>query len=127
MNDLVRQRLEQAKASLEEAAALRAAGMDIGFILSELYYAFYYPVVALVYEGSVPSAMQSVTIGLFEQRFVRTDVIAREYFDAIRRIFDLKPKCGGEGVSVSSEEIDRLSDQARSFLEKVSAVLAAPE
>lgn len=47
-------RLAQAREALEEARALIASGMDGSIVLTNVYYAFYYPVIALVYEGRVP-------------------------------------------------------------------------
>jgi len=115
MNDLSRRRLEQGKQSLDEAQALLDAGMDTGFVLTNIYYAFYYPVLALLNRGEVPETMQSVTLGLFEQRYIKTGKIPQKYYDAVRRVFDIKPKCGGEKTPVSREELDSFMATAREF------------
>jgi uncharacterized protein (UPF0332 family) len=114
---------------LEEAQALLAEEMDTGFVLTNLYYAYYYPILALQNEGQVPSTMQSVTIGLFEQQYINTGIFKKEYGDAIKRIFNVKPKCNGEKTPVNVEEVNKLATLASDFihdvethLKKISAV-----
>ncbi len=129
MKDLEKSRLKQARESLEEAQALLAGEMDTGFVLTNLYYAYYYPILALMNEGQVPSTLQSVTLGLFERQFIQTGNIKREYYDAVRRVFDIKPKCSGEKIPVSGEEVKELAvlanafiQDAETYMEKKSAV-----
>jgi len=123
MKELEKERLKQARASLDETQALLAAEMDIGFVLTNLYYAYYYPVLALMNEGQVPSTMQSVTLGLFEQQYMKTGIFKNEYGAAIHRIFDIKPKCSGERTPVSSEEVNKLSVLAGAFVQDVETYL----
>lgn len=118
-HDLVRARLNQARESLDEAKALLAEGMDTGFVLTSLYYAFYYPVVAVLNEGRVPETMQSVALGLFDQQFIKTGIFKKEYYDALRRVFDIKPKCSGEKTPVSAEDVDELAALANAFIQAV--------
>lgn len=124
MNERVRERLRQAREALEEARSLREAGMDLGFLLNQLYLAYYYPVIALVHDGRVPDTMQSVTIGLFEQRFVKEGPVVREHLEGLKRLFELKPKCGGGCTIVPDDEVDRLMESAGSFIALVERILA---
>jgi len=121
MNDPVKDRLDQARESLEEAKALLAGGMDSGFVLTNLYYAFYYPVLALLNEGRVPTTMQNVTLGLFARHFIETGILKKEYSDAIGRVFDGKPKCSGERTAVTGEEAQKLLELAQEFIDEVEA------
>lgn len=121
MSELVQSRIRQARESLEEAKAIFEAGMDHGIVLTSLYYAFYYPIIALVYDCKVPETMQSVTLGLFDQQFIKTGIFKKEHADAIRQIFEIKPKCSGACPPVSREEIDRLLGQAGKFIADVEA------
>jgi uncharacterized protein (UPF0332 family) len=98
LRELEKERLKQARESLDETQALLAAEMN---------------------EGRVPSTMQSVTIGLFEQRYIKTGIFKKEYGDAVRRIFSSKPKCSGEKTQVSAEEIHELATRAGAFLHDV--------
>jgi len=116
-------RLKQARESLDEAQALLAAEMDTAFVLTNLYYAYYYPVLALINEGQVPSTMQSVTIGLFDQRFIKTGIFKKEYGNAILRIFNVKPKCTGEKTPVNSDEVNELTGFATDFIQDVETYL----
>lgn len=127
MHDQMRSRMQQARESLDEARALLDAGMDHGIVLTNVYYAFYYPVIAVVYEGRVPDSMQSVTLGLFEQRFIRTGLFKQDQYDIIRRVFEIKPKCSGICQVVSREEIERLLEQAREFIGAVDTFLEKKE
>jgi uncharacterized protein (UPF0332 family) len=119
MKELQRSRLDQASESLAEAKALVEAGMDTGFVLNSLYLAFYYPVIALVHEGKVPDVMQSVTIGLFDQQFIKTGIVPVRFSEALRRVADLKPSCGGGSRPVTADEIHRLLLQAVDFITAV--------
>jgi uncharacterized protein (UPF0332 family) len=127
MNDLIRSRMQQARESLDEAGALLDAGMDHGIVLTNVYYAFYYPVIAAVYEGRVPDSMQSVTLGLFEERYVRTGLFKKEQYDAIRQVFEIKPKCSGICQAVTRAEIERFLDKAREFITAVETFLQEKE
>ena len=115
MKDLEKARLAQARESLDEAQALLEAGMDTGRVLTNLYYAYYYAVLALMNEGRVPETMQSITLSLFERRFIATGTLKKEYGDALRLVFDSKPKCSGEKTPISRAETDILVETARSF------------
>jgi uncharacterized protein (UPF0332 family) len=109
-------RLDQAREALEEAKALLAEGMDTGFVLTNLFYAFYYPILAIMNEGQVPTTMQSITIGLFDQQFIKAGIFRQEYSDAAHRVFTLKPKCSGEKTPVSTDEVNNLLALARDFI-----------
>ena len=109
-------RLDQAREALEEAKALLAEGMDTGFVLTNLFYAFYYPILAIMNEGQVPTTMQSITIGLFDQQFIKAGIFRQEYSDAAHRVFTLKPKCSGEKTPVSADEVNKLLALARDFI-----------
>jgi uncharacterized protein (UPF0332 family) len=116
MREMERVRLDQAWEALEEAKALLAEGMDTGLVLTNLFYAFYYPILAVMNEGQVPATMQSVTIGLFVQQFIKTGTFRREYADAVHRVFTLKPKCSGERTEVIAHEVNELLALARDFI-----------
>jgi uncharacterized protein (UPF0332 family) len=120
---LVKARMNQAREALEEAKALLEGDMDVGLVLNSLYYAFYYPVIALVYQGQVPSTMQSVVIGLFDRQFIEKGTFPAEFSEAIHRVFELKPKCGQEGAAVDADEIIRLLTAAKDFVVAASLYL----
>ena len=116
MKELKKERLKQARESLDEAQALLTDNMDIGFVLTNLFYAFYYPMLAIMNEGQVPTAMQSITIGLFDRQFIKSGIFRQEYSDAVNRVFTIKPKCSGEKTPVSADEVNKLLALARDFI-----------
>src|SRR3990172_5681373 len=120
-NNLAQSRMAQATESLQEAKALLAEGMDMGFIMNNLYYAFFYPVLAVLNEGQVPTSMQSVTIALFDMEFIQTGVFEKRFVDALRRIFDLRPKCSVAPSEVSREDAERLAALAEEIMARVDA------
>jgi uncharacterized protein (UPF0332 family) len=120
---LEKARLQQARESLDETQALLAAEMDTGFVLTNLYYAYYYAILALMKEGQVPTTMQSVTIGLFEQQYIKSASFKPEYGNAIKRVFSSKPKCSGEKTPVSAEEVNELAALADAFILYVETYL----
>ncbi|MHB8844234.1 MAG: hypothetical protein ACYC7L_05735 [Nitrospirota bacterium] len=125
MKDLEKARLIQARESLDEAQALLADGMDTGFVLTNLYYAYYYPILALMNEGQVPTTMQSVTLGLFERQYIQTGILKKEYYDAVRRVFEVKPKCSGLNTPVSAEEVNELIVLAKAFIQDAETYLGS--
>ncbi len=121
--------MNQAAESLGEAKALLENNGETGFVMNSLYYAFYYPVIALVCEGKVPTEMQSVVIGLFDRQFISNGIFPAEFSEAIHRVFDLKPKCSGDRANVSQEEFIGLAKTAQDFISAVNLYLqfkAAP-
>ncbi|HUI66704.1 MAG TPA: HEPN domain-containing protein [Nitrospirota bacterium] len=118
--EYIRFKLAQARDAYEEAQGLFANGADLGYVLNSLYYAFYYPVLALLHSRDIPAAMQSVSIALFEKEFVETGLFEKHYYEALRRAFDLKPKCSsGELKMITRSEIEMLLAEAREFLDAV--------
>ena len=118
--EYIRFKLAQAKDAYEEAHGLFADGADLGYVLNSLYYAFYYPVLALLRSRDIPAAMQSVSIARFEREFVATGTFEKHFYDALRRAFDLKPKCwSGELRMITRAEIEVLLAEAREFLDTV--------
>jgi uncharacterized protein (UPF0332 family) len=123
-HELMQKRLRQAREALADARVLNAEGMDIGFVLNSLSFAFYYPVIALVCRGRVPETMQRVTIGLFDQQFIETGIMPERFSHALRRVFELKPSCSGGSGSVTSSEVEHLFMLAEEFIVTVEHHMA---
>ena len=121
--DLEQARVIQARESLEGAQALLEEGMDAGFILSCIFYAFYYAVLAVMNQGKTSEVLQSATIELFDRQFVKGGVFPREYSDALHRLFSVKPQCGGERTPVAGSEIKELLACAQKFVVAVEQYL----
>jgi uncharacterized protein (UPF0332 family) len=123
VKDLEQARIRQAEESLDGALALLEGGMDAGSAVTSVFYAFYYPVLALVNEGRVPYTMQHIVIGLFDRQFIATGIFHPRYSEALHRVFSLRPACGSEAPMVTSDEIKGLVSRAGEFINAAAAYL----
>jgi uncharacterized protein (UPF0332 family) len=119
--EYVRLKLAQAREAYPEAAGLLADEAGLGYVVNSLYYAFYYPVLALLQVKGVPAAMQSVSIALFEREFGKASFIEQRFFRSLRKAYELKPKCSAPQLNmITRDEVVTLMADARSFLASVS-------
>ncbi len=117
---LVRDRLKQAKESLEEAKTLLVQDAEVNFVMNSLYYAFLYPVLGLLLARGIAAPMQSTAIALFEREFSDKGDIDARFIAALRRAFELRPACACEGQKKATpEDVEQLLPQAEEFLEEV--------
>jgi uncharacterized protein (UPF0332 family) len=118
--EYVRYKLSKAKEAYDEAQGLLAFDAEPGYVMNSLYYAFYYPVLALLHARGVPAAMQSVSIALFEREFVKTGLIEQRFFQSLRKAFELKPKCSTPELKlITRGDVEALFTDARDFIETV--------
>jgi uncharacterized protein (UPF0332 family) len=119
--EYIRLKLTQAKEAYEDAKGLLADDAERKYVVNSLYYAFYYPALALLHTKGVPAAMQSVSISLFEREFVETGFVERRFFQALRKAFELKPKCSAPGLTmITRPETEALLLDAKEFLGAMS-------
>jgi uncharacterized protein (UPF0332 family) len=119
--EYTRLKLTQAREAYEDAKGLLADGAELSYVVNSLYYAFYYPALALLHTKGVPPAMQSVSISLFEREFVAPGFVERRFFQALRKAFDLKPKCSAPGLTmITRPETEALLMDAKEFLGAMS-------
>ena len=117
-------KLAQANEALEDARGLLADDAELTYVVNSLYYAFYYPALALLHTKGIPAAMQSVSVSLFEREFVKTSVIDQRFFDALRRLFELKPKCSVPQLTmISRHEVEALLTDASGFIDAVGRMV----
>ncbi|OGW34641.1 MAG: hypothetical protein A2X58_00285 [Nitrospirae bacterium GWC2_56_14] len=122
--EYARFKLAQAREALNDAQGLLADNAELSYVVNSLYYAFYYPALALLHAKGIPLAMQSVSIALFEGEFVKTGMIDQRFFHALRRLFELKPKCSTPQLHmVSRPEVETLLAEASGFIDTVERVV----
>jgi len=122
--EYARFKLAQAREALEDARGLLTDSAEPGYVVNSLYYAFYYPVLALLHTKDIPAAMQSVSIALFEAEFVRTGVIDQRFFRALRTAFEFKPKCSGPQLKmIAQHEVKALLADASGFIDAVGRIV----
>jgi uncharacterized protein (UPF0332 family) len=121
--EYARFKLAQAREALDDAQGLLADNAELNYVVNSLYYAFYYPALALLHAKGIPLTMQSVSISLFEGEFVKTGMIDQRFFHALRRLFELKPKCSTLQLHMISRlEVETLLAEASGFIDTVERV-----
>ncbi len=110
-------KLRQATEALIDAQGLFADNVELYYVVNSLYYAFYYPVLALLNTKGISAGMQSVSIALFEKEFVRTNCVDQRFFRALQKAFDLKPKCSIQNLEfISRHDVETLLVDASEFI-----------
>ena len=122
---LVRERLVQARESLEEAKTLLVQDAEVNFVMNSLYYAFLYPVLGLLQARGITAPMQSGVIALFEREFAAKGDIHGRFIQAIRKAFELRPACSCEGQKKAApEDVKKLLPIAEDFLENILRLIS---
>lgn len=123
---LVRDRLKQAKESLEEAKTLLVQDAEVNFVMNSLYYAFLYPVLGLLQARGMAAPMQSTAIALFEREFSGKGDIDDRFIDALRKAIELRPACACEGQKKATpENVEQLLPLAEGFLEVIERLVSS--
>ena len=113
-------KMEQAREAYNEAQGLLEDDAELRYVMNSLYYAYYYPVLALLQAAGSGAAMQSVSIALFEKRFSGSGIIDYRFFPAIRKAFELKPKCTDAVPRfIDRAAVDTLFQDAQDFYHAV--------
>jgi uncharacterized protein (UPF0332 family) len=102
---LVRYRIEQSQAALDDAQYLLDAKRTPVSIVNRSYYAMFYAALGLLQTvGKVPSRHSGV-LSLFNQEFVLKDILPRELGRDIHRVFDLRQTSDYEVVPPLDEKM----------------------
>lgn len=123
--EYLRSKLAQGADALQEARALFAEGAELGFVMSNLYFAFLYPILGLLKEQGASVTTQNVALTLFEKDLVEKGVYERRFLDAFRRAFELRPACACDAPKVIlKQDIEELLPIAQDFLAAVEKLIA---
>ena len=113
----LKNRMKQARESLEEAKDLLVEDAAVNFVMNSLYYAFLYAVFGLLELKGMHSTAQSEAISLFEHAYVQTGDIEPRFLEAIRAAFEIRPVCHCEGRKpATAEDVEQLLPLADEFL-----------
>ncbi len=119
--EYIRFKMSQAKEAIEEAKGLLEAGAELKYAVNSVYYGFYYPVLGMLRTKGFPAAMQSVSLSLFEKEFLGSGLFEQAAFDAVRKAFELKPKCSGSTLTlITRQDVESLIAEAERFVASVS-------
>lgn len=125
-HERIQDRLNTARASLEEAKSLLDAGMDLGFVMNSLYYAVLYSVYALLESKGIEIATQSVSIARFDEEFIKPGVFDKGLSEALHRAFEFRRSCACETPKdLSRRDAEALLPGVESFLKAVEVHFAA--
>lgn len=122
--EYIRSKLVQGKDALQEAYTIFEEGAALGFVVSNLYFAFLYPVLGLLKAQGASVSTQSIALSLFEREFIEKGVFERRFLDGFRRSFDLRPACACEEPKIiSNKDVEELLPIARDFLVAVEKLI----
>jgi len=102
--EIARHRLRLAHETLEEADVLMAAHRRRG-ALNRLYYAAFYAARALLATRELDSARHSGVIALFQQHFVKTDLVAADVARTLPRAFQSRQTSDYADAAELDEEV----------------------
>ena len=121
---LVRYRLEQAWAALEESRILFSSSTAGTGVVNRAYYAMFYATLALLQNiGKAPRKHAGV-IALFDQEFVRTGTFSKEMSKFLHWAFELRQASDYHFVEpVNHEQAEEIIENARVFVQTVDAYL----
>ncbi|HAD04967.1 MAG TPA: DNA-binding protein [Desulfuromonas sp.] len=120
-------RLRQAEETLHEAVRMLEEGFSARTIVNRAYYAMFYAVLALFirFEVEHKTSKHSGVIAIFDQQFILTGKLARDYSRILHRAFEARQKADyKELVEVSADEARDAVVQAQAFVGMARELLA---
>ncbi len=121
---LIKYRLEQAEASIEEARFLLNGGMSLRSVMNRLYYAMFYAVLALLQEKQLGTSKHIGAISIFDREFIKNGTFAKELSKTLHRAFELRQKGDYmEEVEVTKDDIDELFPKEIEFVNMIKTYL----
>ena len=115
-NELAHHRMARAHGALDEADLL-IGQRHLRGALNRLYYAAFYAARALPATRNLDSSRHSGVIALFQEHFVRTELIPNDIARALPRAFEKRQTSDyGDFSEPTREEVLSLRDQARAFV-----------
>jgi len=121
---LVRQRMEQAWAALEESRILFSSSTTGMGVVNRAYYAMFYATLALLQKiGKAPKKHAGV-IALFDQEFVRTGTFSKDMSKFLHWAFELRQASDYHVTGpVNQEQAKEIIENAKVFVQTVDAYL----
>lgn len=120
---LVKYRLAEAKATLEEARVLLEHDAFRGSI-NRSYYAMFYALLGLLATRGLGTSKHSSVMSLFDREFVKTGLFSKELSRSLHRAFDERQANDyGEMLEPDYELASELLEQASIFTNKLIVYL----
>jgi uncharacterized protein (UPF0332 family) len=117
---LIKYRLKEADASIEEARVLLREGMSLRAVMNRLYYSMFYAVLAVLQEKQLGTSKHMGAIAMFDREFIKSGIFDKEMSKALHRAFELRQKGDYmEEAEVARADVDEMFPKAIGFVEKV--------
>jgi uncharacterized protein (UPF0332 family) len=124
IRELVKYRIEQADESLEAARLLHGKGLERPS-LNRAYYAMFYAVLALLATLKRETSKHSGAIALFDLEYVKPGIFSKDLSKWLHEAFEFRQRSDyTSGFQISSEEVEKVLENARSFVAEVKILLA---
>lgn len=123
--ELILYRLNQAKEMLSAAKALADTEVSPRSIINRAYYAMFYSVLAILATIDKGSAKHSGVISLFNQHFIKTDILPKELGKILHNAFDFRQEAdyGTDTIAVSNEVALEILADAQTFVEVINTFI----
>jgi len=121
--DLIRYRLSRASETLEEAKVMLQTDHPYG-AANRIYYACFYAVIALLLTKNLASSKHSGVLALFNQHFVKTDIISIDMGKFYSRMFDNRLDSDyAEWAVVDKQDIQEELVRAEGFINTIATLI----
>jgi uncharacterized protein (UPF0332 family) len=124
---LLSYRIKQAEETLADAEAMAERRLTPRSIVNRAYYVIFYAVMGLFLKSSIAlkTSKHSGVISMFDQLFVRTGTIEKQYSKAFHKAFNARQIADyKELVEVTPEEAEEAIRSARKFLTEIKRVIS---
>jgi len=126
VGELVRHRVEQARAALSDARFLLDGGRTPQSVINRGYYAMFYAALALLQTAGKTPSKHTGVIGIYDAEFVRTGLLSRESSRAFHDAFNARLISDYQPVrETTRDEAESILARAEAFVAEVEAYLAA--
>ena len=120
LKELIKFRLEQAEESLQSSRIL-LDHQKYRPSVSRSYYAMFYAVLALLATGDKSTSKHSGIISLFDRKYVKNGIFAKDYSKWLHEAFDLRQRADyREMFKISFERAKTVLENATSFVAAIN-------
>jgi hypothetical protein len=125
VNTLIKYRLDQAQAALDDARYLLDGKRSAQSIVNRAYYAMFYAVLALLQKSDTVPSKHTGVISLFDTEFVMKGIFPKELSKDFHKAFELRQVSDYKTFSpISNEKAEEMLTNAVRFVEALKAYLA---
>ena len=121
--ELAKVRIENARATLEDAKRLIVAGSLRG-AANRAYYSMFYAASALAISRGVVLSKHSALIAFFQKEYVKTGLLDRKHGRALQKAFEDRSEADYQDfVKFTTEQMQRRVEDAAEFIRTVETFL----